>query len=253
MTVSGIATVTYCAGVGPDVVYLHGGGTFHGFEFARDWLSRFRVWLPYLPGFGESADAPSLHTLDEYVRYLSTLFDALGLGRFHLVGASLGGLLAAKIAVANPERVRTLVLVAPAGIILPAFPMPDFSRIAHRDWPGYLVDDAKVIRPFWPDDPDPAFVAAWVREAQTSGRLIGEALETQAQFVRSLKSLTAPTLLAWGKQDRMVPAGNAGAWLEHVANPTVKIMDHSGHLLLDESAATRSLVAHYMTESGQLR
>lgn len=248
LTVDGIATVTYFAGTGPDVVYLHGGGTFHGFEFARDWLPRFRVWLPYLPGFGESADAPSLQTLDDYVRYLGALFDALGLGRIHLVGASLGGLLAAKIAVANPARVHTLTLAAPAGIILPAFPMPDFSRIAHRDWPGYFVSDPAVIRPFWPDDPDTTFLAAQAREARISGRLIGEALGTQEWFVRSLVALTAPTLLIWGQEDRMVPAGNANAWLEHVSNATLKIMDHSGHLLLDESTAARTAVAQYMSE-----
>ena len=235
------------------MVYLHGGGTFHGFEFAREWLPDFACGFPIIQGSASQTDAPSLQTPDDYVLFLGALFDALALSRFHLVGASLGGLLASKIAVANPARVHTLTLVAPAGIILPAFPMPDFSRIAHRDWPEYLVNDPAVIRPFWPDDPDTVFLAAWAREAQTSGRLIGEALATQAQFVRSLDALRAPTLLIWGQEDRMVPAGNADAWLKHVSNATLKIMDHSGHLLLDESTAARSVVARYMSETGSRR
>ena len=210
--VGGIRSVTYVAGTGPDVVYLHGGGTFHGFDFARDWLSRFRVWLPYLPGFGESADAPELQTLQHYVLHCRALVDTLGLERIHLVGASLGGLLAAKFAISYPHRVRTLVLVAPAGITLPPFPMPDFSRLSHQEWPHYLVYDPAVIRPFWPDDPDAAFIASFIREARTAGRLMAESGATEAEFARSLELITVPTLLIWGREDRMMLAGNASVW-----------------------------------------
>lgn len=177
-TVGGVRTVAYVAGSGPQVVYLHGGGTFHGFEFARTWLSHFRVLLPYLPGFGESADAPTLRTMDDYVRHVQALFDAHGLRRGHLVGASLGGRLAAQMATAHPERMSTLVLVAPAGIALPEYPQPDFSRISHQDWPKYFVHDPAFIRPYWPPEPDKAFLAERAREARATALLLGDAAAT---------------------------------------------------------------------------
>jgi pimeloyl-ACP methyl ester carboxylesterase len=62
----GVRTVVYSAGRGPDVVYFHGGGTFHGFEFARDFLDRFHVILPYHPGFGESADDESVQSMQQH-------------------------------------------------------------------------------------------------------------------------------------------------------------------------------------------
>ena len=65
LTIAGIRTVAYAAGSGPDLVYFHGGGTFHGFEFARAWIPHFRVLLPYHPGFGESADAPAIGSLED--------------------------------------------------------------------------------------------------------------------------------------------------------------------------------------------
>ena len=79
LTIDGRRTVAYMAGSGPAVVYLHGGGTFHGFEFAREWLPRYRVLVPYHPGFGESDDAPEMTTLQAYVRHYCTLLDRLGL------------------------------------------------------------------------------------------------------------------------------------------------------------------------------
>jgi pimeloyl-ACP methyl ester carboxylesterase len=234
------------AGSGPAVVYLHGGGTFHGFEFARDWLPGFRVVLPYHPGFGESDDAPAMKTLQDYVRHYSTLFDALGLTVIHLVGASLGGRLAAQIALSHPARVRSLVLVAPAGITLAEFPQPDFSRIAHREWPTYLVHDPEFIRPYWPDDPDERFLAARAREEQAAGRLLLDTAANAADFARSLDRIRAPTLLLWGAEDRMVLSGNARAWQASISNSKVEIFERAGHLLFDESAAARAAVARFM-------
>ncbi len=245
LTVGGVRTVGYVGGSGPDVVYLHGGGTFHGFEFAREWLPQFRVLLPYHPGFGESDDAPALHTIEDYVRHCRALFDALGLRRIHLVGASLGGRLAAQYAITHPEQLRRLVLVAPAGITLPEFPMPDFSRIAHHDRPRYFVHDPSVIERHWLSDPDQAFLAARAREAQTVGRLLADS----AAFADSLDRVKSPTLIAWGSEDRMLPAGNARAWQAAIAGSTVKIFERAGHLLLDESAAARAAVAQFLSES----
>ncbi len=244
LTIAGIRTVAYAAGSGPDLVYFHGGGTFHGFEFARDWVPHFRVLLPYHPGFGESADAPAIGSLEDLVRHYVTLFDALGLKSFHLAGASLGGRLAAEFALLHPDRVQRLVLVAPGGIYAPAFPQPDFSRIAYQEWPSYFVHDPDIVQPFWPKDPDAAFLAARAREAQTTGRIaLSEGLDA-----RRLARLRAPTLLIWGREDRMVPAGNAPEWQARIPGSTVRIINRAGHLLLDESPAARAAIAEFLNE-----
>jgi pimeloyl-ACP methyl ester carboxylesterase len=244
LTIAGVRTVAYAAGSGPDVAYFHGGGTFHGFEFARDWVPHFRVLLPYHPGFGESADAPSMNSLGDYVGHYLALFDALRLKSLHLVGASLGGRLAAEFALLHPDRVQRLVLVAPGGIYAPAFPQPDFSKIAYQDWPSYFVHDPDIVRPFWPKEPDAAFLAARAREAQATGRVVlSEGLDAHR-----LARIRAPTLLIWGKEDRMVLAGNAPEWHVRIPGSTVRIIDRAGHLLLDESPAARAAVAEFLAE-----
>jgi pimeloyl-ACP methyl ester carboxylesterase len=244
LTVAGVRTVAYVAGAGPHLVYFHGGGTFHGFEFARDWIPRFRVLLPYHPGFGESADAPSIDSLEKLVSHYLALFDALSLKSFHLVGASLGGRLAAEVALSHPERVRRLVLVAPGGIAMPAFPQPDFSRIAYHDWPAYFTHDPEVVRPYWPKEPGGEFLAARAREAQATGRItLSEGLDA-----RRLARLRAPTLLIWGRDDRMILAGNAPEWQVRIPGSTVRIIDRAGHLLLDESPAARAAIAEFLNQ-----
>jgi pimeloyl-ACP methyl ester carboxylesterase len=243
-SISGIRTVAYAAGSGPDVVYFHGGGTFHGFEFSRDWLEDFRVFLPYHPGFGESGDAPSMRSLADYVVHYQAFFDALDLKSFHLVGASFGGRLAAEIALLHPDRVRRLVLVAPGGITTRAFPQPDFSKIAYLDWPGYFTHDPAIARSFWPDDPDEPFRAARAREAQVTGRVaVSEGLDASR-----IGQIRAPTLLIWGKQDRMVPAGNAPEWQARIPGSTVRIIENAGHLLLDESREARAAIAEFLKQ-----
>jgi pimeloyl-ACP methyl ester carboxylesterase len=68
-------------------------------------------------------------------------------------------------------------------------------------------------------------------------------------FVHALGRIASPTLIAWGSEDRMIPAGNARAWQAAIAGSTLKIFERAGHLLLDESAAARAAVAQFLSES----
>src|SRR5262245_52584062 len=92
--IDGVDTVVYTAGKGEPVVFFHGAGTVDGFDFAEAWTDRFRVIVPYHPGFGESGDDPTFTDAHDYVMHYLELFDALKLDKFSIVGASFGGYLA---------------------------------------------------------------------------------------------------------------------------------------------------------------
>ncbi len=104
--INGVKTVVHSIGSGPEFVFLHGTGTFTGFEFARALSARRKVVIPYNPNFGDSGDDPSLDTIEDYVLHYMDLFDRLGLTKFDLGGFSLGGWLAAEFAIRQPERLR---------------------------------------------------------------------------------------------------------------------------------------------------
>jgi len=244
--IAGVRTVAYVAGSGPDVVYFHGGGTWHGFDFARDWLPRFRVTLPYHPNFGESADAPTVVTVPDYARHYRALFASLGLESIHLVGASLGGRLAAEFAASQADRLRSLVLVSPAGVTTPGVPDVNHAAIKQEEWPGYFSMDQAFVRRFWPGHPDAEWLNARGREGQATGRALGGSVE--AELRANLQRIRTPTLLLWGRDDRMVLSAHAKTWQALIPGSKAEIIERAGHLLLDESAQARAAVVRFIGE-----
>lgn len=246
--VDGVRCVVYSAGKGAPVVYFHGGGTFHGFEWARDWLNRFRVILPYHPGFGESADDAAITAMADYVVHYTALFDALGLKEFGLCGASLGGRLAAEFALMQGTMVRRLVLAAPAGLLAPECPPPNWPAIAPRDVPKLLVANPEFVARFWPNDPDDAFMAEREREQVSTGRVLADSDAADRKLRRRLPRLGVPTLILWGGKDRILLPGLARHWMRAIPGATMIMIEEAGHLLLDESPRAREIAADFLAD-----
>src|SRR6202035_1778428 len=116
LNITEVDRLLYTAGDGEPLLFLHGAGTFHGYEFAKPWADKFHVIHPYHPGFGESGDDPAMDTFNDYVMHYVGLLDALGIDKVHLVGFSLGGYLAAQFAWQQRDRVKSLPLLAPPGM-----------------------------------------------------------------------------------------------------------------------------------------
>jgi pimeloyl-ACP methyl ester carboxylesterase len=244
--VDGVRSVVYSAGDGPPVVYFHGGGTFHGFEWARDLLGRFRMILPYHPGFGESADDPDTGSIADYVMHYTALFDALGLTRFSLAGASMGGRLAAEFALMHGAMVTRLVLAAPAGLLAAECPPPNFAAIPPADVPKLLVADPDFITLFWPPDADAAFMADRARERTSTMRVLADGEAADRKLRRRLPRLAVPTLILWGGKDHILLPGLARHWAKAIPGSTATMIEEAGHLLLDESPRARKLAADFL-------
>src|SRR5919198_502396 len=137
LTINGVETVVQVAGEGEALVYLHGAGTVTGFDALLPLAERFRLIVPFHPGFGPSADDPAIDDVHDYRRHYLDLFDELGLEELSLVGHSMGGWIAANFAADHPERVRRLVLVPPT---------PEFLADGYRE----MTSAARVLwaRPY---------------------------------------------------------------------------------------------------------
>jgi pimeloyl-ACP methyl ester carboxylesterase len=244
--VEGIETVTYAIGEGTPLVYFHGGGTFHGFEWVRTLAGEFRVYCPYHPGFGESGDG-GFAGIGDYVSHYELLFPALGLDTFHLSGASMGGHMAARYAAANPGDIERLVLISPAGLDSKHVSMPDFSTVAPQDVPKMLVADPEWIAPFWPADPSPEWAALRAREFEAALASREDPAATDRALRQALKGFDRPTLLLWGEADRIVPLGYAREWQELLPQARLEVIPGGSHLLLDEFPEAVEALRRFLT------
>jgi len=245
----GVKTVYYEAGRGPTVVYFHGGGAFHGIQFARPWTQDFRVICPYHPGMGESGDAEKIGSMQQLVLHYLDFFDRLGLGKVHLAGASMGGRLATEFAIGHCERLKSLILAAPAGLEIPEHPPADFRSIAPDQFFAYLTNSMAFLEPFIPPAvPPELFGAARAREGAAAGKYMMS--ETSLDFW--MHRINVPSLLVWGDKDRVLPAGRAEAWKKRLPQGAqAHVLKDIGHLTFDESPEGVRIARDFMLKVEQ--
>jgi pimeloyl-ACP methyl ester carboxylesterase len=229
-TVDGVKTVVHTAGNGEPLVFFHGAGTADGFDFAEAWADRFRVIVPYHPGFGESGDDPTYTDLHDYIMHYLELFDVMRLDRFNLVGLSLGGCLAAKFASEHGHRVKKLGLIAPYGMIDPMNPALDILAVPGEQVLGVRVSNMDVLLKRLPEKPDLDFIGDRYREATTVARLLWEH-PGDPKFMRYLHRIRMPTMIVWGDEDKIIPVGQAETWRKFVPNADIKVYKGAGHLV----------------------
>ena len=244
-TVNGVKITLLTAGSGQPLLFLHGAGTFHGFEFAKPWADKFRVILPFHPGFGESGDDPAMTDIHDYVMHYVELLDLLGLDKVNLVGFSLGGYIAAKFAMEHGHRVRKLVLVGPAGLRDDKHPTADILGLPGEQLPAMLVSNFEVIKPYLPTKPDLDFIGDRYREMTTTARLMWER-PYDTKLPRYLHRLTMPTLLVWGEDDQLIPYQQAETWRRFIPKADIKIFKGAGHLVLDEKREAGDAVQNFL-------
>jgi 4,5:9,10-diseco-3-hydroxy-5,9,17-trioxoandrosta-1(10),2-diene-4-oate hydrolase len=236
----------------PPVVLLHGGGpgATAWSNFGRTLLvfSRSRHCLAVdQPGFGRS-DKPAEH--GQYFTFsaeaLAGLLDELGIARVHLVGNSLGGGTAVRFALRYPERVGRLVLMAPGGLSLnltSADPTEGVIRLGQFGAPPgpsreklaaflrTLVFDQSLITDELIEE---RYAAASSPESLRAMAAMGasfyrrESLE-EGLLWREAHRLRHPTLLVWGREDRVNPLDGALVPLKLLRNGQLHVFGGCGH------------------------
>lgn len=241
-------TVTYLVkGEGKDVVFLHGTGTFPGFDSLADIASRNRLIIPFHPNFGESDDDADIVQIGDYVLHYMDFFDALALDQFSLGGFSLGGWIAAEFAIRQPERLAALFLAAPAGLDLPTIPLPDLFQVAPADIPAHLTHDPAVALRYFPTEPDSRFDAALGREMGALARVHATDGRGNKTLGHWLHRLHMPTLILWGEEDSVIPVQYAEEWQRGTDEARLEKLGATGHLLFEEAPAAATLVRDFLS------
>jgi pimeloyl-ACP methyl ester carboxylesterase len=254
-------------GTGPPVILIHGfGGSMWQWEHQQQALSRhFRVITLDLPGFGLS-DKPEIdYRPDQLVEYFTGFMDALHIPRAALIGNSMGAGLAIAMALEHPERVTRLVLIG--GLpreVRHKLTSPSIRRALETRAPSWLVSlgnrlfgglmTESLLREFVHDPAllTPAVVDRSDRHRRRPGIIapimaMRDALPLwESDFAGRIGAITHPTLVLWGKEDRVFPLAVGEELHRTIRGSQFVAIPDAGHIPQWEQPdlVNRSLIAY---------
>jgi pimeloyl-ACP methyl ester carboxylesterase len=239
VTVQGIATHLFEAGPtsAPALLYLH--GTFLGnlwLEFHQALSQRFHLFAPDIPGFGLTGRPDWMRDMSDYILYFRDLLDELGLDKPMVVGHSLGGWMAAELAVWYPERVKKLVLSNSVGIRVKGTPIAHIFAMNPQELLSACFDNFLAAMPLMPTEMNADYLLSQYRQRTTLASLAWNP-DYDPKLERRLQWVKCPTLIIWGQNDRLVPAAYGDAFHRLLANSELVKLDGTGHMPMFEMPA----------------
>ena len=235
---------------GPAVILVHGlGGSVENWVKNIGPLAQhYRVFAPDLKGFGRTDKTPVLRDLNELVVFLNDFMGALLIDKASLVGNSLGGGLVLQFAVNYPQKVAKLVLVDTAG--MGADVIVDFKVVSLPILGEILIKPSlKGTADLWKKivfDPslvtdelvDQAYALACLpgasRALLTTLRagigFLGQRARLRGPFLKSVAKLAVPTLVVWGRNDRIIPVAHAQIAVKTIPGARLQLYDRCGHM-----------------------
>jgi pimeloyl-ACP methyl ester carboxylesterase len=232
LRIDGRAIQLFTGGSGAPLLYLHGAGVYWWMPVHDLLAARHRVLIPVHPGFGASQGFEQIEAMDDLVFHVLDVMDALGLPQADVVGLSLGGWLAAELALRHPHRVKRLVLVDAAGTRVLGVERPDlFMATPARARELLFADpDSALARQIVPDAPPPERLEAALRGREAAARLLWNPHTQYRKLTSRLGRITTPTLVVWGAQDRVLPLPLGEAYQRGIPGATLTTIDACGHL-----------------------
>jgi len=227
-------------GKGEPLVFLHGaGGMTPEDPILTELSSRFHVYAPYLPGYGETEECATLREMLDFALHGWDVVEALGLKNPILVGHSMGGMIAAEMAALAPNDVSRLALICPAGLWLEDHPIVDIFTLLPFELPGYLFHDPEkgaAMMTTGLDLSDPKFLQAFlIRNARQMG-MAGKLLfpVPERGLAERLYRVKARTVIVWGESDKLIPPVYGPAFQSAIAGSKLRKVPEAGHMVILE-------------------
>lgn len=221
------------AGKGRPILFLHGAGSG-----VMEWLPFFdrlaeagHLLVPDHPGFGDSDDPSWIKAIPDMAMFYLEMLEELDLHDVHVIGHSLGGWIAAEMAVRNRTRIRDITLMAPAGLRKKGLQYADLFIQTPLERVNALYADkrfveAQLAKPLSEEDRD-KLLKNWFASAKLAWEPRGFSL-VLPNWLHRIKN---PVRLIWGKDDAVIPSAVSSEWVEKL--PSVKyfqMIEQCGHM-----------------------
>ena len=225
------------AGEGEPLVYLHSAAGYYWDDFLDSMADHYQVYVPHFPGTapGKPNEIDQLDTLWDAVLAYDDLLDALGLKKVRLMGHSFGGLLAAELAAQRRQSVEKLVLIAPIGL------WRDDAPYTCANW--CALDAVELMDVLFYDKQHPRVVRRMSPPAGAEATALWQVdfiwtLGCTAKLIwpipdkglrKRIHRVTAPSLVVWGENDRLIPTVYAQEFGRALPQAEVHMLARCGH------------------------
>jgi pimeloyl-ACP methyl ester carboxylesterase len=224
---------------GPAVVAFHGAGGHLAGEpmLGRLAAAGFRVASPVWPGFGPEEGETLLEDMQDFALHGADVVDALGWTsrRPHLIGHSMGAMIATEMMAMAPSAFGRLVLIDAAGLWLDEHPIPDLFALLPFEFPALLFHDAEAGAAlltggtdFRDDEAVKEFLIANSRRLGTAGKILFPIPDRHV--AKRLYRVRTRTLVVWGESDRFTPVVYGHEWVRRLPDARLVEIEGAGHM-----------------------
>jgi pimeloyl-ACP methyl ester carboxylesterase len=242
------------SGSGPALVYLHPAGGLFWDQFLTELSEQYTIYCPEFPGVSPE-DSFAIHQLDDIfdvVLAYEGALRSLGLTGVPVIGHSFGGMLAAELASCFTDLFSKVILLDPAGLWNEKHPWTlDFISAPPEILAGLLFANPEA------EGPRAMFVQTGdADQALTHAVNMIWTLGCVAKFLwpvpdrglsKRLHRITAPTLIIWGEDDRLIPVAYAHEFGKRILGSRVELIANCGHIpQVEQTDATLNLVERFL-------
>jgi pimeloyl-ACP methyl ester carboxylesterase len=239
---------------GSAVILVHGLG-----GFCENWMHNIeplakehRVYAFDLVGFGRTDKTPLVKDIYQLVQFISDFMDAKKIAKASLIGNSLGGGLVLLFALQFAQKVEKLVLVDNAGMgrdVIADFKIcsvPFLGEMLIKPslqgtenlWHKIVYDPALVtpelVKMCYGLGSLPGAMESLLSVLRSGIDFFGQRAKLTKQLLKDLSKITAPTLIFWGRQDRIIPVKHAAIAAAKIPNAKLIVFDQCGHMPMFE-------------------
>jgi pimeloyl-ACP methyl ester carboxylesterase len=225
-------TISYQrGGTGAPLLFLHGASNVAGWlPFMEGLAERHDVIVPDHPGFGRSEIPKWLDNIHDLAYFYLDFIAKLGLEGVHLVGGSLGGWIACEIAIRQTTPLKSLTLVAPAGLRLDGHRKLDTFLLSPEALTRALFFDQRLADAAIAQEPTEESTEIQFKNRYSFARVAWQPRLFDPHLSKWLHRIDVPTLVLWGDSDRLIPPVYAAEFARLIPGAQTEIIPNCGHL-----------------------
>lgn len=237
------------------MVHGFGGNKDHWLRFAEKLANDYRIVIPDLPGHGDSiSDFTDIYTIENQAKWLNEFMETIDVKTFHVVGNSMGGAVSLKLTHLFPDKITSLTLINSAGLEKNE---SEYVELLKKGINPLVVSSTKEFKELMsfvmerkPYIPDPIYeVLAEKKVARKilDQKIFQDILTDVNNLENILSEINKPTLIIWGKKDRVIDVDNAEEFHKRITGSQKIILKDVGHLpMLEDPKQTGSHYASFL-------